>query len=377
MKTWAWIKKDAKYIKSSMMMFMFSFIIAPIVLGLMYGVMYKKMMDKSVELNTMTVYRVSSESDQYGKVIDELLDSDSLPFIEVVGTEADVLEISVKEDKKGLGIIEQEGQVVIINNGPDSIEKTIVRNLMEQVVPILASKGTYNVTEQEKTAFIKEYLALSQKDYTTTEEIVLTRKLNSFELMLVSVFSAMSLFIGITFASNFLRQRENALTDRLVSINVSSRGIYVSSVISVFVFSLITVLTYSIIGYGIILKMNILNLRIIVASMLQAGFITALYGFSIGLFRRETVYKNSITPIVMVVMILGGSFFPAELFFDKLWIMEIMPNYNILIIVREVLLGSSIGALIKPILILTVEIVAFIAIGALRFQVHERGKKYA
>ncbi len=193
--------------------------------------------------------------------------------------------------------------------------------------------------------------------------------------MLVSVFSAMSLFIGITFASNFLRQRENALTDRLVSINVSPKGIYVSSVISVFVFSLITVITYSIIGYGIILKMNILNLRMIVASLLQAGFITALYGFSIGLFRRETVYKNSITPIVMVVMILGGSFFPAELFFDKLWIMEIMPNYNILIIVREVLLGSSIGALIKPILILTIEIVAFIAIGALRFQIHERGKK--
>lgn len=186
----------------------------------------------------------------------------------------------------------------------------------------------------------------------------------------------MSLFIGITFASNFLRQRENALTDRLVSINVSPKGIYVSSVISVFVFSLITVITYSIIGYGIILKkMNILNLRMIVASLLQAGFITALYGFSIGLFRRETVYKNSITPIVMVVMILGGSFFPAELFFDKLWIMEIMPNYNILIIVREVLLGSSIGALIKPILILTIEIVAFIAIGALRFQIHERGKK--
>ncbi len=131
---------------------MFSFIIAPIVLGLMYGVMYKKMMDKSVELNTITVYRVNSESDQYGKVIDELLDSDSLPFIEVVGTEADVLEISVKEDKKGLGIIEQDGQMVIINNGPDSIEKTIVRNLMEQVVPILASKGTYNVTEQEKNS---------------------------------------------------------------------------------------------------------------------------------------------------------------------------------------------------------------------------------
>lgn len=356
-------------------MFLFSFIVAPIVLGMLYGLMYKKMLDKSIELQEMTVYTAISETDQYKPIMDELLNNSSLSFIQVQQAKRSTLEETLKEDSSALGIYQERNQIIIMNNGKDSIEKNIVTGLVTDVLPMIASQSDF--TEAEMKTFIDQYLTLSSKDYTQTQDVNLAKKLNSTELMLIGVFSAMSLFIAITFAGNFLRQRENALIERLVSINIRSKGIYIGSVVSTFVFSFITVLIYTVLAYGIILKMNILSINMLIACLLQAGFITAFYGLSIGLFRRETVYKNSIIPITMVIMVLGGSFFPAEMFIDYLWIMKLMPNYNILVIVKEILLGASLIDIAKPMLILTSEIILFVAIGAIRFQVRERGTKHA
>lgn len=365
------INKDFRYFKSSIVYFIFSFMIAPIVLGIIYGALYQKMLSPDIELNPINIYIEETKDEIYMPVVKQLLNKNELNFINMESVSDHELENMTKNNRKSLGIKEEDKIIKVIDYGPNSTEKNIVMNIINPVINTISHKDIEGMNEEQLTKVVEEYLLLSTKDFTKIEEVGLNKKLTSYQLMMVGVYTAMSFFIAVTFASNFLKEREDSVMRRLFSFDITEKSIYFNTIISVFTISLLLIISYSFIAYGLVLKMKINIIKMLMMNIIQAGFIASLYGFFIGFFRNERNFKNSVTPIIMVIMILGGSFFPIDMFKNLAKFTNIMPNYNLLKVYQGVLLGESMKALTYPILFLLGTTVLLITLGMFKFSVGE------
>lgn len=364
-------KKDFRYFRASIVYFIFSFMIAPIVLGLLYGALYQKMVSPDIELDPINIYIEESIDDIYMPVVKQLLNNNYLDFINTQNVLDNELENKLKENDKSLGIKEENKVIKIINYGPNSTEKNIVTSLISPVINAISHKNIEKMNDKELNKVVEEYLQLKTKDFTELNEIDTNRKFNSYQLMVVGVFTAMSFFIAVTFASNFLKEREDSVLRRLFSFDITEKSIYFNTTVSVFIISLLLIISYSFIAYRLVLKMEFSIIKMIIMNIIQAGFIASLYGLFIGLFRKEKIFKNLITPIIMVIMVLGGSYFPVDMFKNLAKFTKYMPNYNLLKIYENVLLGQSIKELTYPISFLLGATVLLIITGMAKFLVKE------
>lgn len=371
MRTLIQINKDFKYFKSSLVYFIFCFMITPIVLGFLYGALYEKMLTPEIEINPIKIYISETEKDIYIPILKQLLNAEELDFIHVENILPNEIDLMTKKNRKSLGIKEEGKIVQILNYGPSSTEKNIVSNLIMPLTTTLSHLNVKAMTGEQRTKFIQDYLLLSVKDFTKIENVGVHKKLTSYQLMIVSVYMALSFFIATTFAVNFLKEREHAVIQRLFSLDITKRFIYINTVLSVFIMSLLLVTSYSFFAYGILLKMKISFVQMLIINFIHAGFIAALYGVFIGLFRSERVFKNSITPIIMAIMILGGSFFPIDMFQNLAKFVHFMPNYNLLKLYEGVLLGTSLRQLVYPISFMIGVMVILIMVGMFKFSVRE------
>lgn len=371
MRTLIQIKKDFRYFKSSLVYFIFCFMIAPIVLGFLYGALYEKMLTPDIEINPIEIFMAETEEDIYMPAVKQLLNAKELDFINIENVLPNEIEKMAKKNRKSLGIKEEEKTIQILNYGPSSTEKNIVNNLVLPLITTLSHVNVEMMTGEERTKFIQNYLLLAVKDFTKMEEVVVHKKLTPYQLMLVGVYLGMSFFIAVTFAANFLKERENAVIRRLFSFDITERSIYINTVLAVFIISLLLITSYSFIAYGILLKMKLPLIKMLITNFIHAGFMASLYGVFIGLFRSEHVFKNSITPIIMVIMILGGSFFPIDMFQNLAKFVHLMPNYNLLKLYEGVLLGTSLEQLAYPASFLIGAMVILIMAGMFKFSMRE------
>lgn len=364
MRVWTWISKDYKDIKANLIKILGTFILVPILLGLMYGVLFNSILDKSVKVNDIKVYIDASNYNQNNDKIIKILQT--MDFISVESTN-EVLDTLLKEETHNLGVIVNEKDISVINYGQASLEKSIVLGLINDIGSVVVSDEFNKLPQKEQELKLNEIINANMTQYTITEEVSSKDKLNPYGIMLVSVFSAMSVFIAMESASKFIKSRQNTLIDRLISIDIPIKSIFIDSSVSVLVFSFIAVILYSVLSYGVILRMNILKPNLLVVLAIQALFITSVYSFSIGVFRREKVYKNTVITIAMVFMLVGGSFFPVDGFSNLATLPKYMPNYNIILITRRVLLGSSLSELVRPMAIILIESLIFFIIGIVTF----------
>lgn len=301
--------KELKYIKSSIGYFVFCFIVAPIIIGLLFGTLYEKMMDKSISLKNIDVYTIIQKDDNYTEGINSMLSLKELPFINSIAKEEETFIENLENKKDGIFIKETDNKVKIINYGKDSMEKSIVKNLVTELVNVLQEKDISNMSFEERKIFLSEFIEVSSKDFTETVEIETDKKLSSYETMIVNLFVAMSLFIAVTFASQFIKDRENSTLTRLISMNVDRKSIFLNNVAAVFIISFGITFIYMIISCMLILRMDISPINMIIPCVIHGGFIAGLYGISIGIFKREHTYKNIITPILMIIMFMGEVLF--------------------------------------------------------------------
>ncbi|MCM1989425.1 ABC transporter permease [Oceanirhabdus seepicola] len=367
--------KELKYIKSSILYFLFCFIVAPIIIGLLFGTLYEKMMDKSITLRNIDVYTIIEKDDSYTEGINSMLSLKELPFINAIATEDEKFIDTLKNKKESLFIRESNDKVEIINYGKTSMEKNIVSNLVTELVSVLTQKDISNMSFEERKIFLSEFIKLSNKDFTETTEIEITKKLSSYETMIVNLFVAMSLFIAVTFASEFIKERENSMLTRLISMKVDKKSIFLNNVVTVFIISFGITFIYMIISSMLVLRMEISPLKLILPCLIHGGFITGLYGISIGMFKREHTYKNIITLILMIIMFLGGSSFPLDIFDNIIFLSKLMPNYNIQRIFHEALLQNNLSNVKTSILIVLIEIIILICLGLISFNSCERRRK--
>lgn len=371
MRTLIQVTKDFRYFKSSLVFFISCFIIVPIILGFLYGALYEKMLTPDLKINSIEIFISEAPEDIYMPAVKQLLSAKELEFVKIVNILPHEMEHMVKKNKKSLGIKEEEKIIQLIDYGPSSTEKNIVHNLVQPILITLSKINVEVMTREERTKLIQDYLLLTVKDFTIVEEVGVHKKLTSYQLMMVSVYVAMSFFIAVAFATNFLKERENAVIRRLFSFDITEGSIYLNTVLAVFIISLLLVTSYSYIAYGIVLKMKLPFIKILITNLIHAGFMAALYGAFIGLFRSERFFKNFITPFIMLVMILGGSFFPIDMFRNLAKFVHLMPNYNLFQLYKGVLLGTPVEQLAYPVSFLLGTMVILIMVGMIKFSVKE------
>lgn len=363
MKFFTWLNKDIKSLRGGIPTFLAIYLLVPIILGLFYGFTFTKITNRQINLEQINVYMEKDNFSVSNKAIQSLLDE--VNFANVIAT--DNVTNAVNMDAESLGILIDKNNVNIITNGANSTEKSIIVKYVKDLSPLLTSSKSSNLSE---------ILSIYQKNHTIDKKLLSTKNPTSLQIMLVSVFSAVSLFISIDMASEFLRNRRDNVINRLISINIHSSMIHIYGSISVFILSLVTIILYAIISYGAILKLNIINIELLVILILQASLVTSIYSLSIGLFKNVTNYKNTILPILILGMIIGGSFFPITMFPKVFTISTIMPNYIIIKLTNAVLAGKSLSTLTTPLLILMAEIVAAFSVGLTSFKYKNKGCLY-
>lgn len=338
------LKKDSLYLKASIMYFLVGFLIAPIVLGIIYGLMFSKMSTVDIKLEDLNVYlAVNNQEQKYG-VIETVLEQD---FVKLHVTTEEEVKQRYKE-KNSMGILLHEQGLDIYNHNGTNTEKAILTRML-RYSNLYGWKATAN----------KELLPVEVLDQKPT--------FNSYESFVVSVYMGMSLFIAITFASYFIKERQQSMMGRIFSMNMHKLQFYLLCVGSVFIISLGLVTVYSYVAYRLVLGIEFNPIRMLIANVLHAGLLASFYGLSISLFYDEKLYKTYITPIVMVIFILGGSFFPIDMFGKPFAFVHLMPNYELFNVYKGALLTGHSGVITQASLLLVGTSLIFLGIGALRF----------
>lgn len=343
------LKKELVYLKAAWVYILMGFFIAPIALGLMYGNIFEKMTSTDIKLEPLQIYMAADKDTEAYEAIILLLQQEHIEIIEV---EEDEIQANAKQGKNALGLQIQEKRVEILNYGADSTEKTIVRNMIEMSNGQLVETPTETITKSEPIV---------------TRILEQEKRLNSYQVFVAAVYTAMSFFIAVTLATNFIKERQQSMMGRIFSMNISKQWFYSLSLISVLIISFVMVFLYSIIAFKFVLGFRLNWMKLLITNILHAGFITGLYGLFISLFYDEKVFKTYITPIIMVIMILGGSFFPVDMFGEPFKAALFMPNYHLLQLYKGIFLNQPLLELNSSIFILFGMIILCFTIGYIRF----------
>lgn len=338
------LKKDCLYLKASIVYFLVGFLITPILLGLLYGLMFFKMSTVDIELEDLQVYVAVNNQEEKYAALGTVFEQD---FIKIHETHEEEVKERYK-DKNSLGIVMHEQGMDIYNHNGTNTEKMILTKMLRY-------SNLYGWKSQSGEELVPVEI-LDQKPV-----------LSSYESFVVSVYMGMSFFIAITFASYFIKERQQSMMGRIFSMNMHKLQFYLVSVGSIFIISLALVSLHSYVAYKLVMGLDFNPLRMLVINTIHAGFIAAFYGISISLFYDEKVYKTYITPIVMVIFILGGSFFPIDMFGKPFAFVHLMPNYELFNMYKGVLLEGNGGLISQASLMLMGMSILLLGVGALRF----------
>lgn len=393
MKFTAILIKDCKEFLSNIFSNTFMFLIFPLILGLLYGILFENMINPKITFHDTEVYMVNEDNGTYGKALNSLFENDHMSFVNLENSTSQELDDRLNKNKKSLGIVipknfsssieeKKEISIKIINKGPKSLEKDLILNLLNDFIEntnlhikslaIMKENIKDEIKlEEEIQTFMKVNAELSRTSFTSIKDVKSPEKLSSKASMLTSSFTAISLFIALTLASNFLKGRESSVVNRLCSINLSKNTLFFGKFASCFLLSFILITIYTLISYKIILRIPISLSKLFMVIALHSLFLGSLEGLIIGLFRKDRTLKNIIFPIVFLFMFFGGSFFPLESFKNASVLSKFTPNYNLQKIYEGILLNKSFGELFPIALSLIVISAIFIIIGNLKFSLRE------
>lgn len=322
------LKKDMIYLRAAWVYILMGFFVAPIALGLMYGNIFEKMMSTDIKLEPLKIYMTADKDTEAYQAIQPLLHQD---FIEIIEVDEDEIQVKAKKGKNALGLHIQEERVEMMNYGIGSTEKTIVRDMIEM------SKG--------KVTMLSADTSNEFSSSVTTRILEQEKRLSTYQIFVAAVYTAMSFFISVTLATNFVKERQQSMMGRIFSMNISKQGFYLLGLISVFLISFVMVFLYSIIAFKFVLGIDLNWMKLLISNILHAAFLAGIYGLFISIFHDEKIFKTFVTPFIMVIMVLGGSFFPVDMFGAPLKIARFMPNYNLLCLYKGVFLNQPLSEL--------------------------------
>jgi ABC-2 type transport system permease protein len=325
------LKKDFKELKSSLLFFIVIYILMPLGIALLNGIFYEKMINPDTKLPKINIALVNITNSPHDLTIKELLNSEKLK------SSIDVTEYNTTSEVEAK-IKSNELQAAIVlsdTNFSDlrflkSTDNSYTVDILYGAVSNYIQYSNINFTNSIRVSDFKEVHVISAK-----------------QVFGASMLAMLSLFIAMSGASNFLKEKESMTLLRMNSIPVGFYNIYFEKLLLTFLLSSIQSTVFIILCsfIGINFFTNIPLLILIVA--LHAFALTGISGLMMNLFSTQKRLSNVFTSIIMLMAILGGSFFPLEYISQNAQrLCKLTINYWIQSSYTKIMSGESFNALI-------------------------------
>ncbi|WP_055666771.1 ABC transporter permease [Desnuesiella massiliensis] len=296
MKLLSLLKKDFIEFKSSFLFFIAIYIAMPLAITFLNGIFFEKLVNPDTKLPKIEVAIIAKENNPHIPAIKEILNNERLK------TSINLTEYnSIEEVEAKVKSNEAQAALILSNEGSNNIRF------------LKSTDNSYTVEILYGT--ISNYINYSNINYNNSIKISELKESNAISAKQVfgaSMLALLSLFIAMTGASNFLKEKESMTLLRMNSIPIGFNSIYGEKLLLTFIISLIQSIAFIILCglLGINFYTNISLLILIIAS--HAFALTGIAGFMMNFFLKEKTLSNVFTSIIMFMAVLGGSFFPAE-----------------------------------------------------------------
>lgn len=366
--------KMCLYFKTSFPILMLGFVLAPLLIGFGYGILYEKMLDPNFELSPVTVV-LDDENPQSLITLSRLyLETGRQAHANLQLKHIEEAQLSdYLNSERGNIYIEQKGTELLIHEGQNtSLEKTLIVNGLKNLMDNMPLESIQNASETELKALLDTQLNLMDNTGIYMTNADLQPSLGSKARMLTSVMTSMSLFIAFAFTTRYLLERESKMTARLLVANMSASQIFALELLSTFLLGFVLLSIQSLIQFGLLLSDPGQLPKILLLNVFQSAVLTGLFAAFIGLFDSEKKFKSIITPLLMVVMLLGGGFFPIEPSGVIGLLAQLTPTFNLYKIYEAAQLSLPLTKVAMPYLTLIGWTAAMLLIGKMTFKIKEQ-----
>lgn len=327
-------------------------LILPLMLGFFYGLLYSKMLTPDVKLKSLNLYTsYSNNSEKEKSTIKSLLSYPNYSFVKESEVSKDEIETLLSKDTTALGLILEENNLTIVSNGNLTLEKSIVKDGLNRLSYLNANVKVLDIASQDVD--VDKTLAPKPK-------------------MFLSIFCGMSLFISISLGSLFLKRRETSIVKRLYGCNLSKKDLFLGEYLSCFIITFVLTILFSFIAYKLICGMDINIVKLLFSSFIHAILVSCLYCFILGVFRTDKTLQIIFMPLLIALMFLGGTFFPADFFMSpKNPILLFNPITNISKIFEMFLLNNNFNSIFSNLIFIGILSLILILIGYFKFSFEE------
>lgn len=305
MKLYNLILKDLKIFLSSAVFYFLGFIVLPFLVGILNGTAYQNQINPDRKLDKINVAFVNKDNGMYGNVLKKIFAGNKMKDIVRLKNESSIEKVKAKLEKGTY-----DTAVYIPENFSNSIADKKDSSIKVYKAP---SAGT---TSQVVYNTVQSYvIALKNNKAVNYSEIVSVKGnkiLSSKQILMISMFAAVSLYIIVALGNCFLLEKEKGTYARLRSTSLSNTKIFVSKVLGIFIISISVEIIYiylcSIIGISF--GNSIFNLILMI--LLHAFLISGVFAVCISIFESVKLFNVVAAIIISSMTAFGGAFFPVE-----------------------------------------------------------------
>lgn len=365
MKIWQFIVKDTKIACSNIKFNLLLLLIFPLILTVLYGAMYEKVINPSRSLPKAKVTLINKDNSQYGDYLKNIFMTDEINKFIDVSEENDLESVQKKLEKNKINaaIVIPEGfsktlekrdsvNIKVIKSPSSGIETQIVYDIVKSYTENINNNININsliyssvedngriITLVSKIS--PEIIKLSKTNYVNTVNINKDKKLSANQIFGASILAFISLFICMTVAQSMIEEKENGILSRVKSTSLKVNTVFISKLVFSFMMVFVIALSYVIISsfMGINWGSNIFY--IFLAIILHSFALCGVTSILMSLFNKQATLTGTFVSIIMIMAVLGGSFYPGGMNDITLKMAKATLNYWIQDSYNKIMIGNS------------------------------------
>lgn len=340
MKLRAYIKLTFIQLIRQLPLLLLIFAVFPLFLSGMMAYIQNDTFTPNVTVSKMEIRLIDEDRTSFSQSLMDYLNSDELQHIIAIENEAQKPQLEVIIPKGyGNGLISTKEASIKIKalekgTGTESaiLSQIIDRYNEEMSQQLLISNNIQNLelNEDNKVQLSNLINIELQKIYSTdsirSSIVTLKKSLTAFEFYSVSMLGFMFIMLIMTMAAGVFTEKENGLYNRIISTSLSRNQYFDYTLISSFILALVLniayLLPYRVTGLSFQGPLPLLALIILLQSLLA----TTAAGMLLAFLNKKTVMIG-MNIILIVQMVLGGSFFPFEKLSSNL-VLKSLSNFS-------------------------------------------------
>jgi ABC-2 type transporter. len=384
---------EMKKTLSNIKLYIFLYFIAPFLISLLNGILYDKAFNPSRSIPKFTAAIVDLDKGSYSDSLYELFKDPAISkLIDIKSNmNLDEAEEQVKNGDVCAAIVIPDGfsdsiknstgtSIKVIKSLSADIQAGIVESIMNAYTDNLNTVNSLNISayknitdKNEASAVLSkiqpELSSILSSNYIDEVTLNKSKELSSKQFYSQSMLVMFSLFLISVGGSFILIDKENGTSLRIKS-TATSKASYIAGKLSwTFILSFMEISVFIILT-GLINKINwgenITGLFVVVLS--HCLLITGLSALMGSIFKTQKSMNNIFTVILMVMALLGGSFYPSDLYPSFLkTISHFTLHYHLQSEYSGIMLGKPLSGIGLNLMFSIITAAAGLIIGYLKF----------